>query len=210
LSSLAKSNEKLKSDLKETLAQKAERRNLAGRIAESLSKAGINAAVDKETGDVTVQFLEEYFEYGKADLKPKMKEQLEKFFPAYANALLERGQGRVASVDIVGFASPTFRGRFVDPSSLSPGDQAAVNFNMDLSYQRAKAIFAYCFDTTKLSFAHQSDLLPLVRVSGRSYLAERRDAKARTPASQGSQDYCQVFDCQKSQRVIIKFNLKEE
>jgi len=211
LSSLAKSNATLKKDLKETLAKKAERRMLAQRISTSLAKAGISAIVDRDTGEVTVQFLEEYFEYGKADLGPKMRSQLEKFFPAYAAALFEGGGGsHIANIDIVGFASPTFRGRFVDPESLETGDRTAVNFNMDLSYQRAKSIFSFVFDTSKMQFANQKDILPLVRVTGRSYLAERRSTVARAPASKGSQDYCQVFDCQKSQRVIIKFNLKEE
>jgi chromosome segregation ATPase len=212
LGSLAKANATLKKDLKETLAKQAERRLLAQRIASSLAKAGINAVVDRESGEVTVQFLEEYFEYGRTELKPKMAAQLEKFFPAYASALFQ-GDGsstHIANVDIVGFASPTFRGKFVDPESLTSGDREAVNFNMDLSYQRAKSIFAFVFDTSRLQFAHQKDLLPLVRVTGRSYLAERKAGPARVPASSAAQDYCQAHDCQKSQRVIIKFNLKEE
>jgi hypothetical protein len=59
-----------------------------------------------------------------------------------------------------------------------------------------------------MSFEHQQDLLGLVKVTGRSYFATEK-LPGRGPAAPGS-DYCQQYDCRKSQRVIIKFNLKEE
>ena len=47
-------------------------------------------------------------------------------------------------------------------------------------------------------------------LSGRSYLASDK-LPGRNPAnSKPGDDYCSIYDCKKSQRVIIKFNLKEE
>ncbi|MGZ3692734.1 MAG: hypothetical protein ACXWQO_00570, partial [Bdellovibrionota bacterium] len=212
LASLAHSNETLKQDLHDSISKKAQRRKLAQRIHSRLAQAGINASVDPESGEVSVQFMKEYFDYGKSELKPEMREQLAKLFPAYTAALFEGPDAKIISnVDIIGFASPTFRGKFVNPDSLSPKDRAAVNFNMDISYRRAKAIFGYVFNTSVMTYPHQKDLLPLVRVTGRSYLTEIKDL-GREPGSisKPAQEYCQTNDCQKSQKVIIKFNLKEE
>jgi hypothetical protein len=215
IASLSKSNAALQQDLHDSLNKKKQRQLFAQRIRSRLNQAGINASVDAESGEVTVQFMKEYFDYGKADLKPEMKAQLAKLFPAYTAALFEGdGAKKIANVDIIGFASPTFHGKFVNPDSLTASDRSAVNFNMDISYQRAKSIFAYVFDTSMMSYAYQKDLLPLVRVTGRSYLTEQKVKTTRVPASVApaspAQEYCQVYDCQKSQKVIIKFNLKEE
>jgi hypothetical protein len=209
IGSLQKANDALAKNLQGTLAKLNQQRELANRIKDNFKKAGINADVDLKTGDVTINFQNEYFDTGSANLKGGMLQILKKFMPEYAKSLFQDPKiaSRIANVEIVGFASPTYKGKYVDPSSLSQEDRAAVNFNMDLSYQRAKSIFEPMFDTRLMQFQHQSQLLPLVKVTGRSFLATER-IPGRTPSSGG--DYCQNFDCKKSQRVIIKFNLKDE
>ncbi len=182
---------------------------LAEQIMRNFAKAGIKASVDGKTGDVTINFENEYFATGSANLKDGMKSILQKTIPVYAQSLFQDKKiaSRISSVEIIGFASPTYKGKFVDPDSLSPETRSAVNYNMDLSYQRAKSIFEHVFDTTKMNFGAQQTLLPLVKVSGRSYLASDR-LKGRALGS--DHDYCKTNDCQKSQKVIIKFNLRDE
>jgi hypothetical protein len=138
-----------------------------------------------------------------------MEETLNQFMPIYTKSLFkdERIANKINSVEIVGFASPTYRGKYIDPKSLSVNDRAAVNYNMDLSYNRAKSIFNHIFDKRKMEYKYQKKLLPLVKVSGRSFLSE--DIKGRDLASGISQkEFCNQYDCKKAQRVIIKFNLK--
>ena len=53
---------------------------------------------------------------------------------------------KVKSVELIGFASPTYRGKYVDPDSLRAGDREAANYNLDLSYYRARSIYEYIFD----------------------------------------------------------------
>lgn len=209
IGSLQKANDALAKNLQGTLAKLNEQRELANRIKDNFKKAGISADVDLKTGDVTINFQNEYFDTGSANLKGGMLQILKKFMPEYAKSLFQDPKiaSRIANVEIVGFASPTYKGKYIDPSSLSQEDRNAVNFNMDLSYQRAKSIFEPMFDTRLMQFNHQKELLPLVKVTGRSFLATER-IPGRTPSSGG--DYCQNFDCKKSQRVIIKFNLKDE
>jgi hypothetical protein len=114
----------------------------------------------------------------------------------------------ISSVEIIGFSSPTYKGRYVDPQSLKDEDKTAISYNLDLSYNRAKSIFSYIFDKQNMVYQHQKELLPLVKVTGRSFLAE--EVKGRDIASGLSHnDYCAKYNCEKSQKVIIKFNLKD-
>jgi outer membrane protein OmpA-like peptidoglycan-associated protein/inosine/xanthosine triphosphate pyrophosphatase family protein len=211
IAALQKANGALAGDLAATQAKLNAQKELADGIAKNLAKAGISANVDGKTGDVTINFQDEYFDTGSANLKNGMRSILEKAIPAYAQSLFKDPKiaSKISSVEIVGFASPTYKGKTVDPSSLDPNDRQAVNFNMDLSYQRAKSIFEYTFDTNRMTFPHQQELLPLVKVSGRSYLATDK-LTGRTPAGTTNDEYCAKFDCKKTQRVIIRFNLKEQ
>ncbi len=186
------------------------KKNLAASIAKSFASKGIKAEVDSKSGDVMLAFGDQYFDTGRAELKPKMRSILEKAVPAYSASLFEDPKiaAKIQSVEIVGFASPTYKGKFINPKSLDQNDRQAVNFNLDLSYNRARSIFNYVFDKNKMSFKHQQQLLPLVKVTGRSFLSSDDD---RTPAAvPGSgEEFCRKNDCAKLQRVIIKFTLKD-
>ena len=207
---LQKDKEGLSGDLKRAEEVTKAKKKLAKKIAENLIKNGIKAGVDGKTGDVTIQFGEEYFATGKSDLRDNMKAVLQKFVPTYSKSLLEdeKVAKEISSVEIIGFSSPTYKGRYVDPKSLDEQDRAAVSYNLDLSYNRAKSIFSYIFDKKSMNYKHQKDLLPLVKVTGRSFLAE--EVKGRDIASGlAIKDYCAKFNCEKSQKVIIRFNLKD-
>ncbi len=185
------------------------RKNIAKQIKSKFAQNGIEAEVDGDTGDVMLSFGDQYFDTGRADLKPKMQKILESAMPAYSASLFENAKiaKKIQSVEIVGFASPTYQGKYVDPSTLDPDNRQAVNYNLDLSYKRAKSIFNYVFDRNKISFKDQDRMLPLVKVTGRSFLAGE---KSRDPATKdGSEGYCRKNDCAKLQKVIIKFTLKD-
>lgn len=207
---LQKEKEGLSGDLKRAEEVMNAKKKLAKKIADNLARAGVKAGVDGKTGDVTIQFGDEYFDTGRADLKPNMKNILQKFVPTYSKSLLEDEKiaKEISNVEIVGFSSPTYQGRYVDPQSLKETDRAAISYNLDLSYNRAKAIFSYMFDKKNMVYQHQKDLLPLVKVTGRSFLAE--EVKGRDIASGLThKEYCAKYGCEKSQKVIIKFNLKD-
>lgn len=207
---LEKDKAGLAGDLKRAQEIADAKKKLAKKIADNLAKNGIKAGVDGKTGDVTIQFGDEYFDTGKADLKPNMMNILKKFVPTYSKSLLEdeKVAKEISSVEIIGFSSPTYRGKYVDPQSLAVEDRAAVSYNLDLSYNRAKSIFNYMFDKNQMSYQYQKDMLPLVKVTGRSFLAE--EVKGRNIASGlNIKDYCAKYNCEKSQKVIIRFNLKD-
>jgi ABC-type transporter Mla subunit MlaD len=207
---------KLSGDMKETqdaLARAQENLNARKKITDQIKKnfaaAGIKADVDAKTGDVVLSFGDQYFDTDRADLKPGMVNIIRQAVPTYSKSLFQDPKiaSRISNVEIVGFASPTYKGKYIDPNSLDPSDRQAVNYNLDLSYARAKAIFSVVFDKNQMTFEHQKQLLPLVKVTGRSFLANPQDA--RGVANESHKSFCEKNDCAKLQRVIIKFNLKD-
>jgi hypothetical protein len=209
IASLEKEKDDLSEDLKKSRAQLRDQKALAKAIGDAFKNAGIPAKVDPNSGDVTINF-DEYFDTGHAELKPGMKTSLKRLIPIYSASLFKDPKiaEKLAAIDIVGFASPTYKGKFVDPESLASEDREAVTYNLDLSYNRAKSIFNYIFDTRTMTYKHQRDLLPIVKVTGRSYLHEAvkgLDAESGVSVKQ----FCAKYDCNKEQKVVIKFHLKD-
>jgi hypothetical protein len=137
-----------------------------------------------------------------------MQQILQKAIPVYAQSILEDPAiaKKISSVEISGFASPTYKGKYVDPRDLSPEVRKAVNYNLDLSYQRAKSIFEYVFDQDRMKYKHQRELLALSKVTGQGYLR----AQGASTSGLTDEQYCNRYDCTKSQRVLIKFNFGDK
>lgn len=194
----------LQGELGKAKAELEARQMVARDIAKSFANAGIKAEVNNETGEVVLDFGESYFDSGSAQLKTEMKHVIEKAVPIYAKSLLGNAKisEKVSAVEIIGFASPTYKGRFVDPKSNSKEDKEALKYNMDLSYSRAKSIFNYMIDNQKDQNPYNKNLMALMKVSGRSFLEA---ANVKTNVSPES--FCKVNDCKKAQRVVIRFSM---
>ncbi|MGE0528804.1 MAG: microtubule-binding protein [Bdellovibrionales bacterium] len=181
------------------------RRQVAQEIKKGFAAAGVKADVDMQTGEVVLDFGDAYFDSDSANLKAEMKRVIERAIPIYSRSLFGNPKvaRKVSSVEVVGFASPTYQGRYVDPNSDRPEDKAAMKYNMDLSYRRANSIFSYLLENAK-EFKHQKNLMSLMKVSGRSFL-EVMNVKDRGPAT--AAEFCKVNDCKKAQRVIVRFSM---
>ncbi len=92
-----------------------------------------------KTGEVTLDFGDEYFDTGSTTLKPRMRDTLDKFIPAYANSLFQIQKSRIKSesVEVIGFASSTYKGKYVNPKSVDADDKEALEYNLKLSFGRA-------------------------------------------------------------------------
>jgi chromosome segregation ATPase len=207
---LAKSNESLSGDLKKAQEAINARKNLSKQIAENFRKANIKATVDGKTGEVTLDFGDDYFDSGSANLSASMEKRLSKMFPEYAKSIFSdpKTASKISNVEIIGFASSTYKGKYVNPTSLNPEDQEAINYNLKLSFSRANSIFKHVFNPEKLKYDQQQKLLPLVKVVGRGFLPEGVDTKDIPPGI-SEKEFCGQYNCKKAQRVIIKFNLKD-
>lgn len=197
--------ESTKGQLNQAKAEMDARREVAREIKKAFEKAGIKADVDMGTGEVLIDFGQAYFDNDSSKLKEEMKSILEKAVPVYSKSLFGNPKvaKKISNVEIVGFASPTYRGKFIDPSSTKKSDKEALKYNMDLSYRRAKSIFNHILDENHMNFEYQQELVPMLKVSGRSFLEVMK--VNRNVAS--GEDFCKVNDCKKSQRVIIRFSM---
>lgn len=205
---LASKNTSLGSRVEKLKTVLGAKKRFAKQLKKSFQEKGIAASVNSETGDVEINFGKEYFDLGKSRLKKGMKEIVKRVIPEYASVLFKDKEisKKVKAVEIIGFASPTYQGRMINPKSLSPQDRNAVNYNLDLSYFRARSIFKYIFDKDEISFPEQKKLLSYIKVSGRSFFTEK--VNGRHIASESMYEYCAVHDCNKSQKVIIKFSME--
>jgi myosin heavy subunit len=208
---LGREIEGLKGSLADAQARANARAKLSKEIAQALKNAGVEADVNPNTGDVTISFGKDFFDSGSAQLKGSMAEVLRKFVPKYSESLFKDKKiaEKITSVEIVGFASPTYKGKYIDPLSLNSEDQKAAKYNLDLSFQRARSIFDYMFDTKKIEYSNQKQLLSLVKVSGRSFFTEGRSPAGVTPGMD-QKEFCKQVDCKKAQKVIIKFNMDDK
>lgn len=180
-------------------------------LADEFKKNGIDATIDPKTGEVTLNFLNVYFDLGQSSLKAEMEADINKFMPTYAKAIFadKRNSDAIDHIEVIGFASPTYDKKYVDPSQLKVQNLDAVSFNLDLSYKRAKSIFKHMFNPKKLVYDHQNEIFQITKVSGRSFLEGTTAQDGRSPASALSrEEYCAKFDCKKQQKVVIKFHLK--
>ncbi len=184
------------------------RKNIAQEIKKGFDKIGVKADIDLESGDVLLDFGQAYFENDSSQLKDDMRKILQKAMPVYSKSLFGNPtvSNQISAVEVIGFASPTYRGKFVDPNSSKAEDRDALKYNMDLSYKRAKSIFNYILDEKEMNFDHRQALVPNLKVSGRSFLdlmkVDRNVASA--------EDFCKKNDCKKSQRVIIRFSMDKK
>ncbi len=200
----------LQDDLEKTRAIANARKTLAAQIAAQFGKAGLKGAVDGKTGEVTLDFGGEYFETGSTSLKPKMRLTLDRFIPIYAKSLFNDPKlaDKIANVEIVGYASSTYKGKYVNPKSVKNQDKQAIEYNLKLSFGRANSIFKHVLNNETLSKSEREKLLPLMKVVGRGYLPDGKDG-SDIPEGMDEEDFCKKFDCRKAQKVVVKFNMKD-
>lgn len=210
VSGLQKEKAELEGDLQRTRQIANAKKNLAAQIAKNFERAGVKASVDGGTGVVTLDFGEEYFDSGSDLLKPKMKTTLDKFIPIYARSLFSdpKVADKVANVEIIGFASSTYKGKYVNPRSVRPEDKEAINYNLKLSFGRANSIFNHVLKESTLSEDEKKRLIPMMKVVGQGYLPEGRNP-AEIPSGISEKEFCKKYNCQRAQKVVVKFNMKD-
>lgn len=214
--------EKAKGDLEGKVGELNRKAGLRKSIGDSLrdafAKNGINAKVDPKTGEVIIQFRTAYYEFDSARLKKEMKEIIDRVIPVFAKTLLSNDEysDNIASFEIVGFASPIYKGVIIDDVT-SPLGKESLGYNMNLSYRRAKSIFDYIFRSGGREFEHKNDMLRITKVSSLSHIVSRLNKKKRQPASTVETEpkeelskgraLCEEYTCSDWQKVAIRINL---
>lgn len=208
-------NEKLIADLgnledklADYRAKEKLKKDIIDNLKDNFDKNNIKADIDEGTGEVTLPFDEAHFDLGSSELKSEMQNYLNKIIPVYADSIF--GQDTIYkyihSIEIVGYASPIFNGKYVDPHDLSEKNQQALHYNMNLSYRRAHAIFKHILNKHSLNYPYQKDLALYLKVTGRSYL-ESQPVKELIGGKTQVDEFCSQYDCEKLQSAAIRFNL---
>ena len=76
-------------ELQKALELAKRRQDVAQRIKDDFAKAGIIAEVDKSTGDVILDFGNDYFDTDSYKLKPGMLKTIRRAIPVYAKSLFD-------------------------------------------------------------------------------------------------------------------------
>lgn len=185
--------------------------DIAQGIAKAFKEANLDATVDPKTGEVSLNFEEAYFKMGSHRLTKKMKAKLRQVLPIYANSVFndKAKLDRIANFEIIGYSSPIFGSKYVNPKELSAKNYWALNYNLDLSYRRARSVFKYIFNPYKAKkFDKKQQMFHMTKVSGRSYLEGRVPSSMPKKKRLSWKKYCKKYDCEGQQKVVIKFNLK--
>lgn len=182
--------------------------SVASSLKKNFQKHGVDVNVDMRTGEVKINFNKFYFGYGSTHLSAFMKEKLLQVFPIYAETIFnDEGISKlIKSVEIVGASSPTFNKKVINPiQANSKFYKKAMEFNLDLSYRRAKSIFKYVFHNDAIKFPHKNKMLSKIKLTGLGYLQSKKP-KGRRISSLGT---CKELSCSEYQVVYIRLNLKE-
>lgn len=144
--------------------------------------------VDAQTGSITFS-SDVLFRYNSSTLTADSKGSLKEIIPRYLDVLLQdQFRSYIAEIIIEGHTDT----------------DGGYQTNMELSYERAKAVADFCLDSQNgLSEAKIEQLQQLLTVNGKSWSSPvyKRDA---------SGNLTQDVDMAASRRVEIKFRLKED
>ena len=189
---------------------KIAKEKLIGRIESAFKGQGLNTSLNRINGDLTFNFKKVYFDFGSDNLKEEMKLDLESIISKYAKAVMgdKELSKLIKEIEVVGSASPTLQGRFVNMMFSDPETiRKAMNINVDLSYNRAKKIFNHLFNNPSVVFEHKNKMFPLLKVSGEGFHRGQLP-KGESYESLGEMpDFCMKFDCTKYQVVKLRFKL---
>lgn len=111
---------------------------------------------------------------------------------------------KLISFDIVGHASPWYNSAYIHPGEAS---QEAYSYNLDLSLKRAQRVSDALFSEDFGDFPYKSLLRQKHRVIGKSFSSPVSKAEASREMASQTPTFCGPFDCHKSRRVEIIFQL---
>ncbi len=179
-------------------------KELSSQIADDLSKADVDADFDIDTGTVTLDMDEVFkFKTNSHKLSPRAKRKLSQILSIYFGKLLENDNiaELIKSVKITGHASPIFKGIVLDPS-ITYGKY--YTYNMKLSVKRAEEVSRFIKQTVLSNYHNKRYIGDLIEVEGKGY-----QEPVLISAKTKKVNICGKYDCKKSRRVEISFELKD-
>lgn len=180
------------------------RQAIAKNLVKGFEGSGVAATVNPTSGTLIVSMDALQFLNGTAELSETAKRQLRSLIPTYAKSLFGETSraGRISEIRISGHASPRFGFNYVDPKAA---DKTAKEYNLDLSRRRSQAIADFLFGNEIGTYPHKAEMRIYTRSEGFGH-----NHPVRAPAGLAAAEPCGPYDCAKSRRVEISFQLKDE
>lgn len=208
VAALTGTNKKLRGSYQEATRNKKIRANIARKLSKAFADSKVPAKVDGETGEVIIPFREAFFEFGAAKVTEKLAKTLESVFPSFAGTIFEDAtiSSKIASLELIGYSSPIYKGVIVYGTKW---EKQALGYNLDLSYQRARAIFRHIFTGNRMKFDHQARMMKLTKVTsvGHNWTTLKQIRTDLPVGDLRGKDLCKVYDCLEWQKVSIRINL---
>jgi len=199
---------------------------IADNLSHKFKERGLKINTDPKSGIVTLVMDDNFlFKHGSAKLTKSVRKKLKELIPVYTKGIFENSKiaEAIDSIEVIGHASPVFNKRFVSPYDIY---SYAYKFNMKLSYLRANNIKNFISSSVFGEFEHKDNLVSKFVTRGRGYskplftkinqkiisktykgrIPRRIPSSLKIKKSKG----CGPFDCKRSRRVEIKFNVKDD
>lgn len=201
----------LKSEVKQTKLSHLKNAAIRAKILNDLKSIDLTkfpALSLNENGSIII-LLDSAFIYRKSRfvLKKSFQKQFREFLPFYAKILFKHDHSDssiIREINIAGYASPSYKKKYV---SLDSFPHSAYSFNLKVSLDRANEINKFIASNSSGDFPFKSMLRNKLAVTGFSFLKPiQNEAEVDEPKKSGS---CGPYDCRKSKRIEIQFNLSK-
>jgi hypothetical protein len=161
-----------------------------------------------ENGEVILPFKDNSFRRDDYVIQTPLQDFLRTIVPKYAKLLCGKPEHckQIKEVKIGGHASPVYKGKYMSPEDESPVARYSQSYNLELSFQRAQAVFQFIkFD---MVFPHKSEFMKkLTNVSGHGYLK----AKEVPEIYIGKFAKCaDEYNCEQERYVVLTFQMSLE
>ncbi|HIL87827.1 MAG TPA: hypothetical protein EYM25_03800 [Deltaproteobacteria bacterium] len=203
LASKHKALRNAKAKIDKELAGERKAKQAKQKITDRLKELEKHGAIVTQEGEVILPLKTNFFRRDDYVIQVPLQDFLKEIVPRYAKLLCGEPEycDQIKEVKIGGYASPVYEGRYVGIQDESLWARYAQDYNLNLSFKRAQAVFHFVkFD---MVFAHKAEFMKkLTDVSGHGYLK----AKAVPKEYVGKLASCEdEYNCEQERYVVLTF-----
>ena len=203
LASKHKALRNAKAKIDKELAGERKAKQAKQKITDRLKELEKHGAIVTQEGEVILPLETNFFRRDDYVIQVPLQDFLKEIVPRYAKLLCGEPEhcDQIKEVKIGGYASPVYEGRYVGIQDESLWARYAQDYNLNLSFKRAQAVFHFVkFD---MVFAHKAEFMKkLTDVSGHGYLK----AKAVPKEYVGKLASCEdEYNCEQERYVVLTF-----
>lgn len=180
------------------------RKEIISKLQDSIDKTDLGYIAEINEQKIIISMDQKtLFNSGSTVVSDEAQHKLKVLIGIFSKRILQdtKLRERIKSINIVGHSSPRYKSKFVDIENPS---KEAYSYNLKLSTLRAHAVADAIFNDKYGTVKYENILRKNIQVSGRGFsLPIEKNKRELASLSQN----CGDFNCQKSRRVEIQFDL---